>query len=381
MQRVRGGGTNRFVMSGPMNLLHGDLPLPAAVLLDSALDHNIRAMSEWTRTHGFLFAPHGKTTMCPAIFRRQLAAGAWGITAATPAQAAVCLEAGAPRVVIANQLIAPANIRELRHACERYPAAVVYSLVDSEAGIRILDQHWRGAVTPMRVLLEFGRNGWRTGARSAAALQELYRKLQSAGPHLIFAGLEAFEGSAPEVDQADEFVRAMIGATREFSSDAPLLFSVGGSAYLGVLVRTLPSLPAVWTPLIRSGCYVTHDHGIYEKRQAASAGMDVPKFRAALELWAAVQSCPEPGLAILGFGKRNASYDLGLPVPLDLPGCVVTALNDQHAFMALAADARVAVGDLVRLGVSHPCTTFDKWRRMPLVDDEYNVLDTYETCF
>jgi D-serine dehydratase len=338
-------------------------------------------MAEWTRRHGFALAPHGKTTMCPQIFKRQLDAGAWGITAATSAQAAVCLGAGVKRVVIANQLIAPANIRELRDALEGHPDAELYCLADSEAGINLLDQHWRGAVAPMRVLLEFGRDGWRTGARSLPALQNLFEKLRGTGPHIRFAGLEAFEGSASDAGQAEAFLLSMIDVARQFPSESPLIFSAGGSAYLGVLARTLPQLPKYWTPLLRSGCYVTHDHGIYQQRQDASAGLDVPQFQPALELWAVVQSRPEPGVAILSFGKRNASYDLGLPKPLNLPGCTVTALNDQHAFMTVPPDARVEVGDLVRLGISHPCTTFDKWRKMPLVDDQYNVLDVYESYF
>lgn len=366
--------------AGP-NLLRGEIPLPAVVIRESALAHNVRAMAEWTRSHGFALAPHGKTTMCPRIFKRQLEAGAWGITAATSAQAVVCLRTGAKRVLIANQLIAPANIRELRDTLDGYPEAEIYCLVDSEAGICRLDQHWGGASVPMRVLLEFGRDGWRTGARSLGALCNLYEKLRDLGPHIQFAGIEAFEGSASDADQAEAFLLSMIDVARQFPSESPLIFSVGGSAYLGVLSRTVPHLPDRWTPLLRSGCYVTHDHGIYEQRQTASAGMDAPQFQPALELWAVVQSRPEPGIAILSFGKRNASYDLGLPKPLDLPGCTVTALNDQHAFMSVPVGARVEVGDLVRVGISHPCTTFDKWRKMPLVDDDYNVLDIYETHF
>jgi D-serine dehydratase len=209
----------------------------------------------------------------------------------------------------------------------------------------------------------------------------LYQKLQTTGPDLQFAGIEAFEGSASDAEQAETFLRSMVEIAHQFPAPTPLLFSAGGSAYLGVLVRTLGELPRGWTPLVRSGCYVIHDHGIYEQRQAASAGMDVPHFQAALELWAVVQSRPEPALAILSFGKRNASYDLGLPRPLDLPGCTIGALNDQHAFMTVPPDTSAKVGDLVRLGISHPCTTFDKWRALVLVDDEYNVLETYETCF
>jgi D-serine dehydratase len=369
------------MVAEPQNLLRGDLPFPVAVIRESALAHNIRTMAEWTRAHGFALAPHGKTTMCPQIFKRQLDAGAWGITAATSTQAVVCFQAGARRVLIANQLIAPANIRELRAVVEARPGAEIYCLADSETGIAILDEHWSGAGVPMRVLLEFGWDGWRTGARSLAALHSLLGRLQKTGPHLQFAGIEAFEGSASDPAQAEAFLHSMTGIARQFPPISPLLFSAGGSAYLAVLARALRDLPEGWIPLLRSGCYVTHDHGIYEQRQAASAGMDSPQFHAALELWAVVQSRPEPALAILSFGKRNVSYDLGLPRPLDLPGCTITALNDQHAFMTVPPGVRAEIGDLVRLGISHPCTTFDKWRNLPLVDDEYNVLEDYKTYF
>lgn len=369
-------------MSRQLNPLRGDIPLPAAVIRESALAHNIAVMSAWTREHGFELAPHGKTTMCPKIFRRQLDAGAWGITAATSTQASVCLAAGARRVLIANQLIARGNIRELRSAVDEFPDTELYCLVDSEEGLRVLDEQWQGAQVPMRILLEYGRDGWRTGVRSCSALQALHDKLLTTGPHLRFAGLEAFEGLAADPEQAEHFLHTMIGISREFlAANDRLIFSAGGSAYLGVLERTLRSLPPGWTPVLRSGCYVTHDHGIYEKRQAESAGMDIPHFQAALELWSIVQSRPEPNVAILNFGKRNASYDLGLPVPLDLPGCRITALNDQHGFMTVPDGVQVQIGDLIRLGISHPCTTFDKWRKLLLVDDEYNVLDTYETFF
>jgi D-serine dehydratase len=359
-----------------------DLPLPVAVIRESALSHNIQSMADWTRRHGFQLAPHGKTTMCPAIFRRQLAAGAWGITAATSQQALVCLDTGARRVLIANQLVVPANIRQLRDAFDHLPERECYSIVDSAESLAVLERHWSGAAVPMRVLIEFGRDGWRTGARSFDAAWSLYQQLQRCGPSLRFAGIEGFEGSAANEADARAFVLSMIDAARRFPAQPdPLVFSVGGSAYLGVLAETLRELPAGWVPVLRSGCYVTHDHGIYEQRQLASDGQDVPRFEAALELWAAVQSKPEPGVAILTFGKRNASYDLGLPRPLDLPGASIVSLNDQHAFLRYAEGISLNIGDVVRLGISHPCTTFDKWRRILLVDDDYKVIETLETVF
>jgi D-serine dehydratase len=108
-----------------------------------------------------------------------------------------------------------------------------------------------------------------------------------------------------------------------------------------------------------------------------------------------VQSCPEPGLAILTAGKRDVSYDIEMPIPaqwcrrgLLVPEATpadwkVSAMNDQHAYLRFAANAAVVpqVGDRVALGISHPCTTFDKWRWMAVVNEACDVVDAIVTCF
>jgi D-serine dehydratase len=121
---------------------------------------------------------------------------------------------------------------------------------------------------------------------------------------------------------------------------------------------------------------------------------DAAGLRAALEVWAVVQSCPEPGLAIVNAGKRDVSTDWGLPVvrkwlragdaaPQAAPeGWQIDKLNDQHAYLRFSADAAgPQVGDRVAIGISHPCTTFDKWRWMAVVDDSYTVVDAITTAF
>ncbi|WP_244632444.1 hypothetical protein [Microbacterium sp. Se63.02b] len=95
-------------------------------------------------------------------------------------------------------------------------------------------------------------------------------------------------------------------------------------------------------------------------------------------------SQPEDGLALLDAGRRDVPFDLDLPVPQSVEG-EVTALNDQHAFLRLADAATTAVGDVVRLGLSHPCTAFDKWRVVAVIDDpdapDPRVIGAVATCF
>lgn len=370
-------------MTGPR-----DLVLPALILKDSALTANLRAMAAWCAENEFLLAPHGKTSMCLQIFARQMQAGAWAMTVATIPQALVCLESGIKRVLIANQVSGEANIRALAAVLNSDETAEIYCLVDSVAGVRHLAANLESADArrPVGVLVEIGRTGWRTGARSEVQARQVFDAVRESAEHMTFSGFEAFEGMAKNADEAQDFlmevaaIAGRITGIRAISEE--LIFSAGGSSYLGPLKRVLSGLKG-WKRVVRSGCYVTHDHGIYAAHQTTGLAGDhtLPHFEAALELWAYVQSLPDPGTAILTFGKRNCAYDITLPVPLDLAGAVVRALNDQHAYLSYPDRIVLSVGDMVRLGISHPCTAFDKWRTIPLVDDDYNVIDVYETRF
>jgi D-serine dehydratase len=403
------------IASKGWNVLRGDMPLPVVVLRESALAHNLCEMALWSAENGLLLAPHGKTTMSPELFARQIEHGAWAITVANIHQAALCARFGINRVIIANQVIDAANLRGLAALVNDYPELEIYTLADSVAGVGILAEGLRraGASRSVRVLIEWGKSGWRTGVRSLRAGVEVCREALRNSDVLRVAGIEAFEGlasSSEGVDaaagQVDEFfddlrafgreLRAAISSATQ--NEAPIL-SIGSSAFLDCVLRLASAAKDDYRIVLRSGSYITHDHGFYERHQAAgitrgASGLRVPELRPALELWAVVQSVPEPGHALLNFGKRDSSYDLGLPLPLfvlpeggdpsraqRLPASRIIGLNDQHAHLAPAEGETVRVGDLVCCGLSHPCTVFDKWRAIPVVDDDYNVIDLYQTCF
>jgi D-serine deaminase-like pyridoxal phosphate-dependent protein len=361
--------------------LHVDeLPAPVLVLHEDAVAHNIAAMAAWCERERMLLAPHGKTTMAPQLFARQLDAGAWAITVATVQQARVAVAAGAPRIVIANQLADPA---EVRWAAEQGAEALF--LVDSLAGVELAQAALDGA-GPQRVLLEVGYEGGRAGARSEAEALAVARAVADA-PGLRLAGVEAFEGLLTTVADVDALLERLAAIAHSLASagllDHEPLVSAGGSAFYDRVSAVLkPVADALGGRLLlRSGCYVTHDHGLYARQ---SPGPDRlpggPRFEPAIEVRARVLSRPEPRRAILGAGRRDVSYDSDLPVRLDGPGRIV-ALNDQHAYLELPADAELAVGDLVRLGISHPCTALERWRLIPLVDGSGRVVDAIATCF
>ncbi|HTS23733.1 MAG TPA: amino acid deaminase [Casimicrobiaceae bacterium] len=394
------------------NLLRGDVPFPVAVVRRSAMHRNSAWMRDFTRATGVRIAPHGKTTMCPQIFARQIDDGAWGITVADLRQLEICASVGVERAIIANQVLAGADIARLIELARERRSLQVFFLVDSLAQLALVDAEARRHPldAPLRTLLEIGYEGGRTGARSSADAMTLARAI--AGTRSVaLAGIECYEGLAVSGSEDDApQVERLLAGVRDVAKrcDAEGLFaasqvilSAGGSAVFDIVARGLPlELQKPVTTILRSGCYVTHDSGTYERffeRVRARSGepwKSGPGLTAALEVWAQVQSRPETGLAILTMGRRDVSYDRDLPRPLqwfrqgahDAPQPApaewrIVNLNDQHGYLQLPAGAKLEVGDLVGCGISHPCTTFDKWQLLLEVDDDYTVVDGLRTYF
>lgn len=399
------GTSARLLDIGTMgwNLLRGDVPLPAAVIRESALEHNSRWMQAFVSKRNVVIAPHVKTTMAPQIMQRQLRDGAWGVTVATLHQMKVCRRFGINRIVLANQLVGRLELDALVAELTRSPGFDFFMLVDSLDGIQVAREAVRrggAAAPPIQILVERGYAGGRTGCRDNETALETARAVRAA-PELKLCGIEAFEGLlkpknggpadavATFVDEIAALFRTCVG--EGLFERAPPIVTAGGSSFYDVVVSGLTGTGA--QVVTRSGCYVSHDSGVYQaeqKRILAASGEHVGLINA-LEVWTHVQSCPEPGLAILTAGKRDFGTDSGLPVPLlisrhgklpeTLSGCEIVASNDQHAYMRYAASVAVGVGDRIGLGISHPCTTFDKWDVLFLVNDAYDIVGAVKTYF
>jgi D-serine dehydratase len=392
------------------NVLGNDLALPLAVLHRSALAHNIAWMQDFAARKTVSLAPHGKTTMSPQLFQQQLAAGAWGLSFATLYQLAVGVQAGVRRVIVANQIVCDADFDALAALLNQHTDLRVWFLVDSLAQLALIEtwRERRDAQKPFDVLLEIGIPGQRTGCRSFEQAAQLARAIAHS-PAVRLGGVECYEGGAARCEsehdrrEVSALIQRVTQLVRYCDNEAlfqgeELLITAGGSAVFDLVLPllNLKSLKHTLRGVLRSGCYVTHDHGNYaryvrllEQRE----GLDT-SLRAALEVWAMVQSVPEPGLALLSCGRRDISYDLEMPLPQRYcqrgerePVAVpkdwhVSALNDQHAYLRFDPAGLVPqVGDRVGLGISHPCTTFDKWRWVPVVDEAMNIVDAIETRF
>jgi D-serine dehydratase len=383
------------------NLLRGDLPLPCAVIRESALEHNSRWMQHFVAQSGAVLAPHVKTTMCPAIIKRQLDDGAWAVTVATLQQYQVCRRYGANRVILANQIVGDLELDALARDLAEHRDLDLFMLVDSLEGIGTVASAARraGLTRPFQLLLERGYTGGRAGCRDNASAMAIARAVKGT-PGVILCGIEAFEGLIRADDAKaeavgvflDEIVALFTACLREnlFACDPPIL-TAGGSTFYDVVLDRLGQANA--RVVTRSGCYISHDSGQYEVQQQRilrSAGLH-SGLRNALEVWTYVQSRPEPAIAILTAGRRDCGTDAGLPNPIavsrqgsapePLEGATAYAINDQHLYVKLALGTDMRTGDRVALGVSHPCTTFDKWSVLYLVDDNYRVKGALKTYF
>lgn len=403
------------VRAARWNVLSEDLPLPIAVLKESALRHNARWMKAFAEASGVRLAPHGKTTMCPALFELQIEEGAWGVTLATLQQLRVARSFGFRRLLLANQLVGRSAIEWVIDELEQHPDFDFYCLIDSVDNLEQLTAVARRKrlSRPLQLLVEIGFSGGRTGSRSVPRALELAAAAYERRDVIALRGVEGYEGIIKATDESemvgrvDAFLDMVVECAqrceeRGFFAPGEVVLSAGGSAFFDRVAAKLGNadLKRRKLVLLRGGCYLTHDHTMYARafeqlklRSAATIGASAGLLPA-LEIWTYVQSLPEPGRAIAMMGRRDVSYD-DPPTPIKWyrPGSgssgvialdrrySVSHLNDQHCHVNVPQDCPWRVGDLVAFGISHPCLTFDKWRVLHVVDDDYQILRSVRTYF
>jgi D-serine deaminase-like pyridoxal phosphate-dependent protein len=368
-----------------------DLSTPVVTLRGSAIAHNLAVMREWSAEHGVELFPHGKTTMAPQLWERQLDAGAGGITAATPAQIRTMHAVAVPRLLLANELV---DTDAIGWVARSSVGAAFACWVDAVDGVTLLADALGSVSTraPVRVLVEVGQAGGRTGARSFEAAVAV-AEAAARRPELSVVGVAGYEGTighertATTLAEVDAFVELLGEVAERLGSaglvdDTPMI-SAGGSLFFD-RVAALADRGRV---VIRPGCTITHDHGLYE-RGSPFASPKGPRLRAAIEAWGSVLSRPEPEVAVIGLGKRDVPSDIEPPIPLrmrdddrSLDGVVVERLMDQHAICRVPATLRLAPGEVIAFGISHPCAAFDRRRVLFELDDDDRVVGAIATLF
>jgi len=392
------------------NLLAEELSLPEAVLYEDRLAHNLRWMQTFIDEYGLKLAPHGKTTMAPKLFRRQLASGAWGLTVATAQQALVAFRHGVPRVLMANLLVGRRNLEMVAEALaeprvEGGEGFAFYCLVDSPGAVEHLGRFFRERSLAVDVLLELGPPGGRTGARDVAQEEAVLRALDEWKDAVRLSGVEVYEGVLKEEADIRDLLRRAVAVLERVVGEGRVqggrpILSGAGSAWYDVVAEEFASVRDDVDVVLRPGCYLTHDVGAYRAQQERIQANNPVARRMhgglvpALQVWAYVLSLPEPERAIVGLGKRDVAFDAGYPSaalrfrpgvderPTPAPAhWTVTAMMDQHAYLQISPGDDVRVGDMLGLDISHPCLTFDKWRQIAVLDRDYRVVELVQTFF
>ncbi|MGA5706837.1 amino acid deaminase [Streptomyces cellulosae] len=383
------------------NLFTGGFTTPVLALSAERLEHNLAALETFAERHGLAFAPHGKTSMAPQLFHRQIERGAWGITLAVPHQVRVAREFGVERVFLANELVDAAALRWIAAEQDADPAFRFVCYVDSVRGVELMDAALAGASRPVDVVVELAAGeGARTGVRTEAECAAVADAV-SAARTLRLAGVAGYEGEVPQADpeRVRAWLRRLVALAVDFDKAGrfagldEIVVSAGGSAWFDAVADVFAEVPELSAPvlkLLRSGAYVSHDDGHYERLTPFNRVPEEGGLEPAFRLWTQVVSRPSAEQAFTNAGKRDAAYDLDLPVArvvrrdgTERPatGIEVTGLSDQHAWLRTSSEADVEVGDWVGLGLSHPCTSFDKWALIPVAEADGTVVDYIRTFF
>ncbi|MFB7549143.1 alanine racemase [Streptomyces sp. NPDC056154] len=389
------------------NLFTGGFTTPVLALSAESVEHNLALLETYAERHGLAFAPHGKTSMAPQLFDRQLAHGAWGITAAVPHQARVYRAYGIRRIFLANELVDAAALRWLAGELDADPEFRFICYVDSVRGVELMDEALRaaGASRPVDVVVELGAGeGARTGVRTEAECAAVAAAVATTGT-LRLVGVAGYEGEVPDAsnERVREWLRRLVALAVDldragrFAATAAegIVISAGGSAWFDAVADVFADIPDLSAPvlkLLRSGAYVSHDDGHYRHLTPFNRVPEEGALQPAFRLWAQVVSRPCAEQAFLNAGKRDAAYDLDLPqaqvvrsgrdgTVRPATGITVSGLSDQHTWLRTEPDAELEVGDWVGMGLSHPCTSFDKWQLIPLVEADGTVTDYIRTFF
>lgn len=401
------------VASQNWNILREDVSLPVAVLREERINHNLAWMRDFIGRYGLKLAPHGKTTMSPALFQRQLDYGAWGITLASASQVNAAFQCGVRRVIMANQLVGKANMAIISKLQREDSGFSFTCIVDSADNVAALGAFFSAQQQTLRILLEYGVAGGRTGIRNEQQEAQILAEIARWPDALALVGVEIYEGVMKDEVAIRTFLRHALSRTQALAerglfAEPEVILTGAGSAWYDVVAQEFtlatPYLDSAQrytlNVVLRPGCYLTHDVGAYKQaNERILANNPVARemngsLLPALQVWAYVQSLPESGLAIVGLGKRDVAFDAGFPQAAlhyrpgaALPPGVADSewrifnMMDQHAFMVVPANADIRVGDMLAFDVSHPCLTFDKWCQLLLVDEQFQVTDLVATWF
>ncbi len=342
-----------------------ELDTPALLLDRAASDRNLARMAAFFQDRPAKLRPHFKNHKCVTLAKRQLAAGAVGMTCAKLGEAEVLVEHGFPDVLIANQVVGDAKLARLARLALRARIGVAIDHGDQAAAISKAATA-AGAVVDVLVEVDIGMG--RCGVPPGAAAVELAQGVTEL-PGVRFAGLQAFEGHLVNVpDRAERTERAK--AAMQQAIDTRRMLEAAGipvGCLSGCSSATYDSTGTMaGVDEVQAGTYATMDRQYHRL---------VPEFEIALSVLVSVISRPGPGKAVLDLGVKGAGGEFGVPAIRDFPDVEIPFfLAEEHTVVRNAPDW--PIGQVLHLVPSHACTTCNLYREL-VVHEHGRVVDVW----
>jgi D-serine deaminase-like pyridoxal phosphate-dependent protein len=336
-----------------------EIETPAVLIDIERADANItRAQAEADR-HGLKLRPHIKTHKLPCFAKKQIDAGAAGITCQKIGEAEVMAQAGLVDIFLPYNILGRAKLERLSTLHRQVTLSVT---TDSSKTLAGLAATFTDTGHPLKVLVECDTGMGRCGVQTVAEAVELAKEIDRA-PGLAFGGLMTYP-AAGYAREADAWLVA--GRAALLSCGLPCeIVSSGGT-------------PDIWragdTKVVteyRPGTYIYLDR--YQVAKGVGTNEDC-----ALTVLSTVVSHPIATRAILDAGSKALSSDtLGLPEfgeLVGIPGALVTALGEEHGTVTLSGEARLKIGQRVRVLPDHACVVTNLFDTVHLISGE-TVLD------
>ena len=342
-----------------------ELDTPALLLDLDAFEYNVDRMARFFADRSTSLRPHAKTHKCPDIARRQMAAGAIGITCAKVGEAEVMVEAGIQDILIANQVVGKIKIDRLTDLADRSKMMVA---VDGPANVQQLSAACQAKGVTLRVLVEVDVGMGRCGVQPGKAALHLAQKV-ARSPGLKLSGLMGYEGHLVQLRDPEERKTrvlkdlAPLQETRDLLEQNGLpveIVSGGGTGTYDISGANPPMTE------IEAGSYVFMDSTYSQTR---------PEFHQALFILSTIVSRTNPARLVTDAGRKTISNDFGLPTPIGVPGAAMKSLSEEHGVVLLDNPDEVALrpGDKIRFVPSHCCTTTNLYDKLYVIQDEVLV--------
>ena len=344
-----------------VGMAFADVDTPALVVDLDAFERNLKRMADFVAGAGVKLRAHAKTHKSPIIAAKQMELGAVGVCCQKVSEAEILVEGGIGDVLVSNQVAGAAKLDRLAALARRAKIAVC---VDDPGNVAEIEAAAAKADVTLDVLVEIDVGAKRCGIAPGVPAARLAQQIAKL-PHLRFAGLQAYQGSAQHVRKADtrrdqiaraiEMVEETLRALRGVGLEARIVGGGGTGTYEN------EAASRVYNEL-QCGSYIFMDAD-YARNKRHDGGL-FDAYEHALFICATVMSAPAPERAVVDAGLKTFAVDSGMPLLWKMPGALYHRPSDEHGIIDLTnSTERPKRGDKVLLVPGHcdPTVNLHDW--------------------